>query len=85
MNELYLYTVIIAASEASSDTIFYDSRTTCAPADGKNPVPADVIGSQPKMLWAGWLAVDDHPSTISSHSKMVVVVCNTVIPFFLVC
>ena len=44
---------IIAASEARSDTIFDDSRTTRAPADGKDPVPADIIGSQTKILWAG--------------------------------
>ena len=49
---------LIAASEASSDPIFDDSRTTRAPADGKNPVPADIIGSQTKMLWGGQLAGD---------------------------
>ena len=38
----------IAASEVSSDTIFNDSQTTRAPADGKNLVPADIIGSQMK-------------------------------------
>ena len=75
---------IIPASEASSGTIFDDSRTTRAPADGKNPVPADIIGSQTKILWAAnWLAMDDYPSAISAHSKMVVVVCTTVIPFVL--
>ena len=42
----------MASSEASSDTIFHDSRTTRAAADVKNPVPADIIGSQ-TMLWAG--------------------------------
>ena len=46
-----MYLLLIAASEASSDTIFDDSRTTCAPADDKNPVPAGIIGSQTKMLW----------------------------------
>ena len=63
---------IFAASEASIDTIFDDSRTTRAPADGKNPVPADIVGSQ---------AMDGYPSAISAHSKMAVVVCNTVIFF----
>ena len=43
----------VAASETSRDTIFDDFRTTHAQADSKNPVPADVIGSQAKMLWAG--------------------------------
>ena len=42
-----------AASEASGDTIFDDSRTKRAPADGKNPMPANIIGSQTKILWAG--------------------------------
>ena len=56
---LVLYTTlfwdksIIDASEARGDTIFDDSRTTRAPAEGKNPVLADIIGSQTKMLWAG--------------------------------
>ena len=45
--------LIIAASEASSDTIFHNSRRTRVSADGKNPVPANIIGSQMKMLWAG--------------------------------
>ena len=44
---------LIAASEASNDTIFDDSRTTRASADGKNPMPPDFIESQTKMLWAG--------------------------------
>ena len=43
----------VAASETSRDTIFDDSRTTHAQRDSKNPVPANVIGSQAKMLWAG--------------------------------
>ena len=59
---LIVLIIIIAASETNIDTIFEDSRTTRAPAEGKNPVPADIIGSQTKMLWAGhlarWLAMD---------------------------
>ena len=53
-NELkVVYKKVIAASEASSDeTIFVDSRTTRAPTDGKNPVAADIVGSQTKTLWA---------------------------------
>ena len=47
----------IAASEAISDTIFDDSRTTRAPADVRNPVPADIIVSQTKIVWAGELAI----------------------------
>ena len=39
--------------ESISDTIFDDSRTTRMPANDKNPVPADIIGSQTKILWAG--------------------------------
>ena len=78
--------LIIAASKASSDTIFNESQT-CVPADSKNPVRADIIGSQMKMLWAGWqagwLAMDDYPSAILAHSKMAVIVCNTGIPFVL--
>ena len=42
---------------------------TRAPADGKNPVPADIM--------------NDYPSAISAHSKMAVVACTTVIPFVL--
>ena len=51
----FTITIIVAASEASSDTILDDSRTTRAPADGKSPVPADIIGNQTKVLWAGHL------------------------------
>ena len=40
----------VPASEMSRDTIFDDSRTTHAQAESKNPAPADVIGSQAKML-----------------------------------
>ena len=35
------------------DTFFDDSRTTRAEADGKDSVPADISGSQTKMLCAG--------------------------------
>lgn len=49
---------IFTASEASSDTIFDNSRATLVPADGKNPLPADIIGSQTQMLWTGELAND---------------------------
>lgn len=49
---------IFTASEARSDTIFDDSRATLVPADGKNPVPDDFIGSQTEMLWTGELASD---------------------------
>jgi len=47
---------IFTAGEASSDTIFDNSWATLVPADGKNPVPADIIGSQTGMLWTGELA-----------------------------
>ena len=39
--------------ESVSDSIFDDSRTTHMPANDKNPMPADIIGSQTKFLWAG--------------------------------
>ena len=42
---------IFDASETSRDTIFDDSRTTCAPEEVKNAVPADVTRSQTKMPW----------------------------------
>ena len=47
------FQVIIAATEASGDTVLDDSQTTCAPADSWNPVPPDIIGNQTKILWAG--------------------------------
>ena len=50
-----LITNVIVASEASSDTIFGDSWTKRAPANGKKSVPADIIASQTK-IHVGWLA-----------------------------
>ena len=42
--------IIIAGSEASRDTFFDDVGTKRAPANDKNPVQADIIGSQTKMV-----------------------------------
>ena len=33
--------IVLGASEASSDTIVDDSRTTRSPAEGKSPVPTN--------------------------------------------
>ena len=49
---IYIYT-IVAVSETSSDTILDNSRKTHVSANGKNRMPADIIGSQMKILWAG--------------------------------
>lgn len=64
---------MIAASEASSDTFFDHFRKSRAPADGKNPVPADNENAV-----AGKRVSDDYLSAISAHSKMAVVVGITV-------
>ena len=53
MNLSAILIMIFAVSEASSDTIFNNSRTKRVPADDENPVLADIIGSQTKILWAG--------------------------------
>lgn len=43
---MIIIVIIIAVSEVSSDTIFDNSWTKCAPTDGKNPVPANIDGSE---------------------------------------
>ena len=42
--------IITARSEVSRDTFFDDARTKRAPANDKNLVQADIIGSQTKMV-----------------------------------
>ena len=77
---------MIAASDASSDTIFDDSRTTRSVAEGKSPVPADITLEAKRKYYRGLvscLAMYDCPSAITAHSKMAVVVRTTVLLFLL--
>ena len=70
---LKYYGHLVAASEASSDTI-----STILEKHARQPTGRTQCRPMTKMLWAGKLVSDDYLSAISAHSKMTVVICITV-------
>ena len=59
---------VIAASKVSSDTIFDYSHATHEPANVKNSLSSDIIGSQTKNT-VGWLVKDDLKKKLEKLEK----------------